>query len=55
MSGVIVTLFLCGPAGCEESTRTFPQFESCVFVQQMVDAIVEKAGPDSWGECREVE
>jgi len=55
MSGVVLALFLCGPLGCEESTRDFPQFESCDWVQQIGDAVVEQAGPGSWAVCREVD
>jgi hypothetical protein len=53
MSGVILTLFLCGPQGCEETSRAFPQFESCEWVQQIGDAVVERAGPGSWARCEE--
>lgn len=55
MSGVILTLFLCGPLGCEETTRAFPQFNSCEWVQQIGDAAAERAGPGSWARCREVQ
>ena len=55
MSGVILTLFLCGPQGCEETSRAFPQFENCEWVQQIGDAVVAGAGPGSWAQCREDE
>lgn len=55
MSGVILTLFLCGPLGCEETTRPFPQFQSCDFAQRLADAMVSRAGPGSWARCREVQ
>lgn len=52
---IILTLFLCGPAGCVEERREFPQFNSCRWVQQVADRAVEQAGPGSWARCEEVE
>lgn len=55
MSYIVVTLFLCGPAGCVERTSEFRQFRSCEFAQQVIDRAVSQAGEGSRGRCEEVE
>lgn len=55
MTVVVLTLFLCGPSGCVEERREFPQFRSCSWVNQLAQQAVSRAWDGSWARCEEVQ